>query len=98
MEKPQFELQKIIGITVTRQQVMVDGFRYEKCHFVNCEMQYFGGPAQLSECELSPDTTWKFGGTAGFVISVLTGIGFRLEFGQEGNRLESIPTPGPNIQ
>ena len=69
----------ISGRTFTEQIVVVDGFSYERCRFVDCMIQYSGGAAEILDCELSANTIWDFRGSAASTIRILEAVGFKLD-------------------
>jgi hypothetical protein len=79
-----FRLPVIAGQTFTRTDVRLDGKRFEKCKFINCQIFYSGGLAEASACEFSPDTVWRFEGAAGITMAVLQQLGWRFQYGKEG--------------
>jgi hypothetical protein len=63
------------------QTIKLDGFRFERCEFIDCTLVYAGGPADCSGCGFHPDTQWRFEGQAQMLMVVLERFGWRLSFG-----------------
>ena len=76
-----FTLPVIADRTFTRETVALDGFRYERCNFAECVIQYSGGPADVSDCIFAPNTMWDFRAGAALTIETLKMVGFRVEYG-----------------
>jgi hypothetical protein len=48
---------------------------FENCIFRNCDIMYFGGPAETSSCYFE-NAQWIFEGAAGTIITVMQGLGW----------------------
>lgn len=73
-----FRLQCIRDHTFSKEQVGLSGYRYERCKFIECTLLYVGGPGEMSDCYLSPNTVWQFGGPVPMILETLQRYGFRL--------------------
>ena len=85
-----FTLPVVKGRTFQNQTVILDGTRYEECNFAKCTIVYSGGPADLSDCIFTPNTTWDFRDGAALTIQTLQLAGWRLEFGKPGPKSEAL--------
>ena len=72
-------LQIVAHRTFTRASVVLDGYRFEQCHFRECVMHYAGAPADIFECTFAPNTRWAFSSDAANTIVLLEKLGFRIE-------------------
>jgi hypothetical protein len=79
---PSFTPQVIRDRKFQKETVRLDGFRFERCEFIDCTLMYSGGPADCSECGFHPDTQWLFEGQARMLMDVLPKFGWRLSFGK----------------
>jgi hypothetical protein len=89
---PSFKLPVTARRTFTREAVMLDGKRFEDCKFIECQIVYEGGPAEVSSCWFSPNTVWQFQGAAGMTMQLLQQCGWRIEFGKPGPLARVDPT------
>jgi hypothetical protein len=78
----QIRLPAITNQTFTRQNIVMDGRRFENCKFIECTVIYSGGPAQTSSCEFSLNTVWDFQGAAALTVMALRDFGWRIKFGE----------------
>lgn len=83
MTNQPFRLQVVKGQTFTNQTVHLSGIRYEDCIFTDCTLSYVGGPGEMSNCSLSPNTVWAFDGPVPMILETLQRYGFRFVFGTE---------------
>jgi hypothetical protein len=84
METPQtFKLQVVKDQTFTKQTIHLSGIRYENCRFIDCTLSYVGGPGEMSNCFMSPNTVWAFGGPVPMILETLQRYGWRFVSGTE---------------
>jgi hypothetical protein len=88
-----FRLPITNGKTFRREIVVLDGRRFENCRFIECQIVYSGGPAEVSSCEFAPNTVWQFQGAAGMTMRLVQQCGWRIEFGPPGPQAAAIPIP-----
>ena len=69
------------GETFKKQAVVLDGTRFEKCRFIECQLIYAGGPADCSACEFVGNTTWNLQGPASTTMLALRAFGWTFLFG-----------------
>jgi hypothetical protein len=61
--------------TFIDQDISVDGTAFERCAFVNCRLLYNGGELpDIRNCNISPPTVWRFGGSAYATLALVQGI------------------------
>jgi hypothetical protein len=78
----EYKLPVVSNESYVRQDVVVDGKRFENCRFIRCRIVYSGGPAEASGCEFCPDTVWKFQGFASMTLDTLQRFGWRFLYGR----------------
>ncbi len=78
----EIKLPVISGKKFTREAVTLDGKRFENCKFIECHLVYYGGPADCSACEFSPNTSWDFQGSAAITMLVLRKFGWTFLYGK----------------
>ena len=86
----QFKLPVMSNKTFDKQPIKLDGWRYERCKFIDCKMVYSGGPVEVSECEFSGETQWDFRGVAATTLVVLRQCGWKFEYGN-GETPDQLP-------
>lgn len=84
----EFKLPVIPSRTYTNQPVRLDGNRYENCKFIDCQIVYSGGPAEVHSCEFSQNTLWDLRNAAAITLQVLQQCGWQIRYG-DGEQ----PTP-----
>jgi hypothetical protein len=76
------QLPVIKGRTFTNETVQLTGRRYENCQFVdNCTIMYAGGPGEMSDCLVGPDTVWGFSPQVATILQVLGQCGWNIGYG-----------------
>jgi hypothetical protein len=78
---PQPPLQRVKGVQFTHQTIVLDGFLFEDCEFIGCNLSYSGGNSATVSCHIHPDTTWQIQGQASVMMQVLQEYGWRFEYG-----------------
>lgn len=88
----------ISGKTFRRENVVIDGKRFENCKFFECTIIYSGGPAETHLCEFGPNLLWGFQEPVGTSLKVLQAFGWRFEYGPTGPLAPAIQIPTPKPQ
>jgi len=60
-----------------KQDVSLDGIRFHRCSFQQCNLLYSGGPVLMDGCMLE-SCEWKIQGTAAIVLYALEACGWRI--------------------
>jgi hypothetical protein len=59
--------------TISDQIITIDNAEFDNCHFVNCTLEYSGGPATLTNSKMT-DCSYIFLGCAGRTIAFLQSV------------------------
>lgn len=83
MDNPNASKLPVIRDRVFREgeKVNLSGFRYENCQFHQCIIRYVGGPGEMYDCYIAPNTIWEFSDHVATILEVLRLSGWRIEYG-----------------
>jgi hypothetical protein len=78
MSEQVFQHVRVVGKEFNKAAVSLDNMSYENCKFIDCDLFYSGGPAQLFSCDIRPGNRWHIQGAAALTVETLRTSGFQI--------------------